>query len=233
MKFEKLILYHYPATRSVRARWALIETVGEAFELRTVDLYGADQYKPEFLKLNPNHNVPALEIHWQNGKVQVILESVAIVEWLADLYPEKGLAPSIASPALRADYLQWLHFSGTWMDMMLWQIRSHRHILPSEQSDPNIVTRYEKKFRDECEPQIAARLEKSKFILGDSFSAADIILGHSIFWATAYGLCQDTIFADYVGRLMLRPGLRNALDDLASFSLEPALDAPVRHKFTG
>ena len=230
---EKLILYHYPATRSVRARWALLETVGSAFELKTVDLYGGDQYSSEFLKLNPNHNVPELEIRWRDGSAQVMLESSAIVSRLADAYPDQELAPAITSHASRAEYLKWLHFGASWMDMMLWQIRAHRHILSPEDSDPNTISRYENKFRNECEPQVAAQLEKTDFILGGQFTAADIIIGHNVFWARAYGLCQAEIFEVYVNRLMLRPSLQIALDDISEFSLEPAIDAPVREKFTG
>ncbi len=119
MEIDKLVLHHYPATRSARVRWMLGETVGEDFEVKRVDLYGGAQYEPDYLALNPNHNVPVLEIHWRDGSVQTMLESAAIVEWLADHYPEKGLAPAPDAGRERADYLGYLHFAATWMDMML------------------------------------------------------------------------------------------------------------------
>jgi glutathione S-transferase len=233
MDYNKLVLHHYPATRSVRARWMLLETVGDDFEIRRVDLYGGAQYEPEFLALNPNHNVPALEIHWSEDDVQVMLESAAIVEWLAESFPEKGLAPRLDETRNRARYLQYLHFGATWMDMMLWQIRAHRHILNADEADPRTVERYENKFRSECEPQIARRLEDGDYILGSAFSAADVIIGHNVFWARGYGLCQDEVFAGYLSRLMARPAMQTALDDLAGFSIEPSESAPVRLSFTG
>lgn len=233
MDYDKLVLYHYPATRSVRVRWMLLETVGGDFEVKRVDLYGGAQYEPEYLALNPNHNVPALEIHWRDGNVQVMLESAAIVEWLADSFPEKGLAPPPEAGRERAEYLQYLHFGATWMDMMLWQIRVHRHILKREDADPRTVERYEAKFRSECEPQIADRLQHGGYVLGDEFSAADVIVGHNVFWARGYGLCQDQIFAGYLERLMARPALQHALDDLGDFAIEPSEAAPVRSSFTG
>ena len=232
MDYDKLVLHHCPATRSVRARWMLLETVGSDFEIRRVDLYGGAQYEPDFLVLNPNHNVPVLEIHWRAGDVQVLLESAAIVEWLADSFPDKGLAPRLDEGSKRAEYLQYLHFGATWMDMMLWQIRAHRHILTNE-ADPRTVERYENKFRSECEPQIAQRLQGGDYILGSAFSAVDVIIGHNVFWARGYGLCQDEIFAGYLERLMARPALQAALDDLAGFSIEPSEAAPVRRRFTG
>ncbi len=72
-----------------------------------------------------------LEVETEDGTTHQILESTAIVEWLIDAHPEKQLAPAIGSALARADYLQMLHFGGTWVDMMLWQIRVHEHILPS------------------------------------------------------------------------------------------------------
>jgi len=233
MDYNKLVLHHYPATRSVRVRWMLLETIGNDFEIRRVDLYGGAQYEPEFLALNPNHNVPALEIHWSEGDVQVMLESAAIVEWLADSFPETGLAPRLDEGRKRAEYLQYLHFGATWMDMMLWQIRAHRHILKSDEADPRTVERYENKFRNECEPQIAGRLEHRDYILGSVFSAADVIIGYNVFWARGYGLCKDEIFGSYLSRLMARPAMQNALDDLTDFSIEPSEAAPVRRSFTG
>lgn len=232
MEIEQLVLHHYPATRSVRARWMLHETVGDDFELLRVDLYGGDQYAPSFTALNPNHNVPVLEIRWSDGTTQAMLESVAIVEWLADRFADAGLAPT-GHGADRADYLSVLHFAGTWMDMMLWQIRSHRHILKVDSADPRTVTRYERKFREECEPQIAERLRAGPYMLPCGFSAADVVVGHNVFWAKGYGLCRDPVFGDYIERLMTRPALQRALDDLGDFSIEPAADAPVRHHFTG
>jgi len=80
MKITKLKLYHFPATRSVRARWALHETVGDDFEVQKVQLYSGEQYCDEYLKKNPNHNVPLLEISMDDGSVHRMLESVAMVE---------------------------------------------------------------------------------------------------------------------------------------------------------
>lgn len=233
MNVHKIVLHHYPATRSVRVRWMLHETVGDEFEVRRVDLYGGEQYDPEYLALNPNHNVPMLEIHWGEGEVQLMLESVAIVEWLADSFPEKCLSPPVDAVRKRCDYLQMLHFGGTWMDMMLWQIRAHRHVLQPDEADARTVARYEDKFRLECEPQIAARLERGEFILGNAFSAADVIIGHNIFWARGYGLCQDDIFGSYLDRMLARPALQKSLDDLADFAIEPDQNALVREKFSG
>jgi hypothetical protein len=57
MNIRSLKLYHYPATRSARVKWLLHELIGDDFEIQRLDLYDGAQYEPEYLKINPNHNV--------------------------------------------------------------------------------------------------------------------------------------------------------------------------------
>ncbi len=229
MKIAAATLYHFPASRSARARWALHETIGDDFELRTVELYRGEQYRDDFVEKNPNHNVPLLEITTEDGAVHRMLESVAMVEWLVDAFPAKGLAPPAGPSLARADYLQMLHFGGSWMDMMLWQVRIHEHVLPSDQADDRTIERYRRKFVDEVEPQLAARLERNAFICGEAFSGADIVIGHNVTWARGYGLCRDELYRGYLSRLSKRPAFGKAFDDAHRFSAEvPGKDRNTR-----
>lgn len=221
MRFQKLTLLHFPATRSARVLWALHETVGEGFDLRYVQLYQGEQYSREYLAKNPNHNVPVLEITMEDGSCHRMLESVAMIEWLVDGFPEKALAPSAGLSIERADYLQMLHFGGTWMDMMLWQIRLQEHLLPPDQVDERTIRRYRDKFVKEVEPQVIARLTSAPYICGEVFSAADIVIGHNVWWARAYQLCQDDLFRDYLSRLAERPAYEKAFADVGQFTLRP------------
>lgn len=220
MKNSKLKLYHFPATRSARVLWALHETVGDGFEVQTVQLYRGEQYHDDYLRKNPNHNVPMLEISTEDGSVHRMLESVAMVEWLVDAFPEKRLSPPAALSIERADYLQMLHFGGTWMDMMLWQVRIHEHVLPSEQADSRTIDRYRKKFVEEVEPQLKKRLGHSPYICGENFSGADIVIGHNVTWARGYQLCQDEIFRGYLSRISKRPAFMKAFADARDFKPE-------------
>ena len=76
-------LFHFPATRSARARWILHEVLDDDFEVEFLDLYSGKQYSDTYLARNPNHNVPVLEITFEDGKVVNMLESAAMVAWLA------------------------------------------------------------------------------------------------------------------------------------------------------
>jgi len=220
MKINKLKLYHFPATRSARVRWALHETVGDNFEVQEVQLYRGEQYHDDYLQKNPNHNVPMLEISMEDGSVRRMLESVAMVEWLVDAFPEKRLSPPTGLSIERADYLQMLHFGGTWMDMMLWQVRIHEHVLPSKQVDPRTIDRYRTKHVEEVEPQLKARLGNTPYICGENFSGADIVIGHNVTWARGYHLCQDEIFREYLSRIAKRPAFRKAFADAHDFTPE-------------
>ncbi|MEO6747136.1 MAG: glutathione S-transferase family protein [Caldimonas sp.] len=233
MNIKHLKLYHYPATRSARVKWILHEVVGDAFEVEKVALYDGAQYSTEFLQLNPNHGVPVLEVTWELGETQRMIESAAMVTFLADSYPDKFLAPRPDASPNRADYLQMLHFGATWMDMMLWQIRIHEHVLPNAERDPRTVARYRKKFSEEVEPQIARRLERAPYICGDEFTAADCVVGHSVFWARGYGLCRDEPFRRYLSRLSKRPAFVSAFADAQQFSPDVPQDKPLVARFTG
>lgn len=218
MRFK---LHHFPATRSARAKWALHETVGDDFEIAQVNLYAGEQYRPDFMALNPNHNVPVLEIFFDGGERLVMLESAAIVSFLADAFPEKKLAPPAGANRAAADYRHMLHFAAAPMDMMLWQVRIHEHILGPEDRDERTAARYRAKFAGEVEPQAAARLSEHEFICGDQFTAADIVMGHNVGWAQAYGLCADDIFVRYRRKLAERPAYRAAFSDVGGFTVAP------------
>jgi glutathione S-transferase len=235
MRFTRLKLYHFPATRSARVKWLLHELLDDDFDCEVVPLYDGVQYSEDYLQKNPNHNVPALEITLANGERRMMLESGAMISLLADLFPEKGLAPPADVFSLaRVDYLQMLHFGTSWMDMMLWQIRIHTHVLGRE-SDERTVARYNRKFTEEVEPQLISRLEKADYICGNKFSAVDCVMGQNVMWAKAYGLCKGRPFSDYVSRLAKRTAFSKAYADLGDFTLAPPADkgAAFVEKFTG
>jgi glutathione S-transferase len=233
MNIEHLKLYHYPATRSARVKWMLHEVVGDDFEVEKVALYEGVQYSAEFLHLNPNHGVPVLQITWDTGEIQRMIESAAMVTFLADSYPDKGLAPPPGKSRERADYLQMLHFGSTWMDMMLWQVRIHEHVLPASERDPRTVARYRKKFAEEVEPQVARRLQEAPYICGDGFTAADCVVGHSVFWARGYGLCRDEPFRRYLSTLSKRSAFASAFADVREFTPAVPQDYALVKLFTG
>ena len=234
MKIDHIKLYHYPVTRSSRVKWLLHEIYADNFEVEVVELYDGVQYDSDFLSKNPNHNVPLLEFTLSNGKTQCMLESGAMISLLADINPQKNLAPPATEfSAERADYLQMLHFCASSWDMMLWQIRVNKHVLSDAEKDEKTVQRYMNKISQEVEPQLLARLTQHDHICGTDFSAVDCLAGHNILWSKSYGLCQDTYFDDYLSRISKRPAFLNAFADAHRFDPIPPAAAGLSSKFTG
>jgi glutathione S-transferase len=232
VKIKSLKLAHFPATRSTRVLWTAYEVADCPIEVEKIELYKGQQYSPAYLARNPNHAVPVLDITWEDGSVQTLVESAAMVSFLADAFPHAGLAPPPVASPQRADYLQMLHFGATQADMMLWQVRIHEHVLAQDQRDPRTIARYRAKFHDEIEVQLAARLNHQDYICGDNFSAADCVIGHCVTWARGYGMCQDRVFRAYVSRLARRPAFQKAFADAAGFDPKPPADAGIE-SFSG
>jgi glutathione S-transferase len=222
MKSGRFKLYHFPMSRSTRVKWLLHELLDDAFDVEVMRLYEGQQYQPDYLERNPNHAVPVLEITQPDGRVFTMIESGAMVSLLADSYPERQLAPPPEPFSTeRADYLQMLHFGASWFDMMLWQIRMNRDLLPAKARDEGTIRRYMDKISTEVEPQLRARLDRGGYITGEEFSAADCIMGHNVIWARFYGLCGDASFSRYLDILGRRPGFQAAFADRDQFELSP------------
>lgn len=222
MDIRHIKLYHFPMSRSARVKWLLHELLDDAFEVQVVGLYEGRQYEPEYLARNPNHAVPVLELTQFDGSIVTMIESGAMVSLLADVYPARQLAPPPEPfSEQRADYLQMLHFGASWFDMMLWQIRMNRDLLPENARDQGTVNRYMDKIATEVEPQLKARFDRIGYITGDAFTAADCIMGHNVMWARLYGLCGDASFSRYLDTLSQRPGFQAAFADRDQFTLSP------------
>ena len=147
MDIKKLKLYHYPLTRSSRVRWLLHEIFDDNFELEIVNIHNGQLHNKNFISINPFHSIPLLEIEKENGEIFHMIESGAIITFLADIYPEKKLSPHPIKDAIkRMDYLQMLHFCSTMMDMALWQIRMNTNILPESERSEIIIKRYKRKI---------------------------------------------------------------------------------------
>jgi len=214
-KISKLTLYHYPLSRSARVKWLLHEMRGDDFETIRVALRKGEQFTPEFLSKNPNHGVPVLDVTYDDGTQQTVTESLAILIWLAD--QDNRFAPPPNALPVRADYLQIMALGGSWMDQLLWNIRLHETILPKPARNEAFANFNRDKIKNEVAPQLEARLEQHEFICGDSFSAADCLMGQNINWAAAYGLCRSQLFKSYMTRMKSRPAFQMAFADAKEF----------------
>ena len=205
-------LYEWPPTRSQRAKWAL-EELGIEYSSKTINLLEGQQNSDAYRAIHPLGVVPALKTD-----TYTIFESVAIVLQLIDEYPEKKLAPAIGTPE-RANYYQWSVFACAELDppiMMVFDntMRPLEHMRPpGEQHDAKLAARGRSEFTTRANI-LSNVLRDRDYLLGSSFSGADILVGHSCFMATFTGLIGDhPILEAYYERLQQRPGHRQAYPD--------------------
>ena len=217
---KSLTLYHYPLSRSLRIRFLLEElrdAVGLDHELVKVDMLRGEGMSEAHLQRNPNHAVPVLEIDYENGESQTLIESSAMIIWLADQFPDAKLAPPVNDLMARADYLQQVQFQAAHIDMSLWQVRLNETLFPEPVRSLAIAALNRDKIENEMIPQLEARVSQHDWICGDQFTAADCIMAQNVNWMRGYGLGRKGPLRDYIKRIMARPAWQRATDDAKDF----------------
>ncbi|MCK6544916.1 glutathione S-transferase family protein [Myxococcota bacterium] len=198
-----LKLYFCPRTRSTRPRW-LLEELGVPYELERVDLAKGEHKRPEYLAIHPHGVVPALV----DGST-VLIESVAICLHLADKFPEKGLAPAVGTPA-RALYYQWMVYAVATLEPAIVQYYANTVAKGEDDRDPDDAREAKQKV-DTIAAVLVKALNGRAFIVGDTFTAADVVLGSMLGWAKSMGLLKDHPRLEaYVKGLTERPAFRRA-----------------------
>jgi len=194
-----LTLYHAPRTRASRFIW-LLEEIGEPYEIKTVPLREKGDHSAfmaEYRLIHPHGKVPALT---HNG--ETVFESAAIALYLSDAFPKANLGPKVGEKG-RGAYLTWLaYYAGVVEPAILskaqgFEIKNRAQAgwAPSEE-----VLAY-----------VADALKKGPYLLGEKFSAADVIYGSSfaLFMGSPL-LPQPERFKPYVDRLAERPAYKRA-----------------------
>lgn len=196
-------LYFSPQTRAGRPRW-LLEEIGAPYELARIDLQKGEHKKPEYLKIHPHGAVPALI----DGDL-ALFESAAICMYLADKFPEKKLAPELGTPA-RGLYYQWMVYSMATLEPPVLEIFLNTMMLPEAERSAAAVEKGKKRFT-EVAGVLASALAGRSFLLGEQFSAADVMVGSTLAWASMMGLLGDQpALQAYVKRLTERPAFQRA-----------------------
>lgn len=186
-----LDFYHAPNTRSTGVR-ILLDELGVEHRLHTLDMVAGENRQPAYLAVNPMGKVPAI-VH--DGAL--VTEQGAVYLYLADAFPQAGLAPAIGDP-LRGPYLRWLAFYGSSfepavVDRSLQREPGRRAMSPYGDFDTVMST-------------ITAQLGRGPYLLGARFSAADVLWGMAMSWMTRFELVpDDPRIAAYAARVMERP----------------------------
>jgi len=197
-----LTLYYTPKTRAQRIRW-LLEECHVQYHLVNIDLFNGEGYSAEYLKVNPLGYVPTL-----TDNDVTISESGAIAQYITQQYAASHLQPEIGT----ADYmkfLQWLYFTTSTLEPPLWEIQLHSWILPKEKRNRSAIEIANDRY-DPIVKVVNDELSNKPYILGDTFSTADILLSSTLAWHKK-SLKKYPVLADYVEKLFNRPAYIEAL----------------------
>jgi glutathione S-transferase len=186
-----LTFFHAPNTRSTGVA-ILLEELGAPHETRILNMKAGEHRQPAYLAINPMGKVPAILV----GDA-LTTEQVAIYIHLADLFPAAGLAPGLTDP-LRGPYLRWIAFYGSSfepaiVDKALKREPGAQGMSPYGTFDATIAT-------------LAGQLAKGPYILGETFTAADILWGTALKWTMGFKIVPELPeFTAYVARVCARP----------------------------
>jgi len=199
-------LYHSGQSRSVRPRW-LLEELEVPYELVRVDLQQSEHKRPDYLKIHPHGAVPALS----DGDL-TMFESAAICMYLADKFPEKRLAPPVGTPA-RGLYYQWMVYCMATLEPPVLQVFLHTIRLPEAERSAKIAGEGRQGFAVVAEV-LNAVLAGRSYLLGEQFSAADVMIGSTLGWSQFMGLLEGRmVLQEYVQRLTSRLAYQRAMAD--------------------
>jgi glutathione S-transferase len=192
-----LTLYHASPSRSSVTLW-MLEELGQPYDIKMLDLKAGDNRKPDYLAINPMGKVPALK-----HRDTVITELAAICTYLADEFPRAKLNVPIGTPQ-RGVYLKWLFFNPGCLEPAVIDRAAPRKDAPNRgmlgYGDFDTVMN-----------TLAKALEKGPWLMGDQFTAADVVIGANLRWGMIFKMIPERKeFVDYVARLKERPALQRA-----------------------
>jgi glutathione S-transferase len=194
---DELVLYTNPQSRGRIARW-MLEEVGQPYKVEVLD-YASTMKGPAYLAINPMGKVPAL----RHGDA-VVTESAAICAYLADAFPQAGLAPPSASRE-RAPYYRWLFFSAGPLEAAT-SNKVFGFVVPPERERMIGYGTYAQALN-----ALETAVSKSEYLAGGKFSAADLYVGSHIGFGMMFGtLERRPAFEQYWQRMSSRPACKRA-----------------------
>jgi glutathione S-transferase len=190
---QSITLFHSPQTRSTGAL-ALLEELKAPYKLHALNMKAGEQRESAYLSLNPMGKVPAI-LH---GDV-LITEQVAIGIYLADLFPEAGITPAIGD-ALRGPYLRWYVFYAACFEPAV--------VDKAMKREPGPVAMVPYGDLTTTLNTVTAQLSKGPWLLGDRFTATDVLWGTALTWMAGFGLVEAIApIKTYIDRWNTRPSV--------------------------
>jgi len=203
---RRLILWGAGTPRTMRAHWILNE-LGFEYEKHPIGPRTGETQTSEFTRLNPSQKIPVL----QDGEL-ILSESAAIVTYLAETYGgSQGLVPPVSTRE-RAYYYQWCFFTMMELDAHTsYVIRKHTALAGIYGEAPNAVRAAEEGFEKQVRTADHWLARGGPFILGETFTGADILLTTCLTSAHNRKIPLTDILQDYARRMTSRKAYQLAL----------------------
>ena len=194
-----LTFFTNPMSRGRIVRW-MLEEVGAPYETRVI-AYGPEMKSPEYLAINPMGKVPAIR-----HRGQVVTEVAAICTYLADAFPQAGLAPAIDSPE-RAAYFRWLFFGAGPLEQSV--SNDSCGFVPNEEQSRFVGYGSMASVLDTLEKTLSS----ADYLAGSQFSAADLYVGSQLAFAMQFKKIEPRpAFVAYTKRVLARPAALRAAE---------------------
>jgi len=205
---RRITFFHVPNSRSAGTR-ILLDELGADYELQALNLKSNEQRGARYLALNPMGKVPAIQ-----HAGALVTEQAAVFMYLADLYPEAGLAPAVGDP-LRGPYLRWMVFYGSCFEPAVVDRSMNRPPVPLATSPYGDF--------DTMLDTVTQQLSRGPYLLGERFTAADLMWGMALAWATGFRLVPlRPEFQAYISQVTGRPSVaRVRAQDAALAAAQP------------
>jgi glutathione S-transferase len=192
-----IMFYTAVPSRGAVVRWMLEET-GEPYDITMLDLKSGEQNQPAYRAVNPQGKVPAIRY-----KGQVTTEVAAICALLADEFPQKQLNIPVGDPR-RGPYLTWLFFNPSAIEPAMMDSK-----FPRKEAPPATAIGY--RDMNALLDVIEGALKGKTFLMGDRFTAADVVTGSGLRFGMGFGMIpQRPALVEYVGRLTAREAFKRA-----------------------
>jgi glutathione S-transferase len=189
---DELVFYTNPQSRGRVVRW-MLEEIGQPYRTECLE-YGTTMKAPEYLAINPLGKVPAL----RHGGT-IITESAAICVYLADVFPEAGLAPP-PGDKLRGPYYRWIFLAAGPLEQEGTHIELGFEVPPDQRRGVGSGS------MAAMAGMIEAAVSDREYLVGGSFSTADLYVGLSLASGMACGIIEKRPALErYVARLRARP----------------------------
>jgi glutathione S-transferase len=194
---DELTLYTHPMSRGRIARW-MLEEIGQPYRAEILEFAGSMK-SPEYLAINPMGKVPAV----RHGDT-IVTEAAAICAYLADVFPEAGLAPPPGS-RLRGPYYRWLFFGAGPIEAANTN-KALQLVVPAERTR---MVGYG--TQEGVLAALEDQLNRSEYIAGDRFTAADVYVGSHIGSGMVFGMIDKRpAFERYWSLVGSRPAAQRA-----------------------